>query len=174
MKKHQYQGFTLVELLVALVIAGLLISAGVPRLSSVFTAFSASSSADELVSALAFARGQAIYRQEAVSVCSGTSNCTGSNTWTGGWIVFVDGNGDSNYSASEPSDELLKVIEVTHGDIEITHNSDIVTFDRLGENAAAAASQFNFCSDSGSSVTHKTVEVTLVGYTSTKSGAVCS
>ena len=173
MNKHQHQGFTLIELLVALFIAGLLITAGVPRLTTVFSAFSASSSAEELVSALTFARGQAIFRQEAVSVCSGTNNCSGSNTWTGGWIVFVDGNGDNNYSASEPTDELLKVVEVSHGDIEVTHNSDIITFDRLGENVAAAASQFNLCSDSGGSAIRKTVEVTLVGYTSTKTGAVC-
>lgn len=174
MKKQHYQGFTLIELLVALVIAGLLITAGVPRLSSVFSAASTASSTEELVGALAFARGQAIFRQEAVSVCSGTSACSGSNTWTGGWIVFVDGNGDNNYSAAEPSDELLKVVEVTHGDIEITHSSDIITFDRLGENIAAAASQFNFCSDSGADAARKTVKVALVGYTSVKSGAVCS
>lgn len=172
MKTHQYQGFTLVELLVAVVIAGLLITAGMPRLTSVFSSFSASASTEELVSTLAYARGQAIFRQEPVSVCSGTTSCSGSNTWTGGWIVFVDTNGDDQYVAAD--DELLKVIEVSNGDIEITHSTAKVTFDRLGENVAAIASQFNFCSDTGGTSSRKTVEVSLVGYTSIKSGATCS
>ena len=174
MKVSGYQGFTLVELLVALVIAGLLISAGIPRLADVFNDFSASSSADELVSTLAYARGQAIYRQEPVSVCSGTTSCSGSKTWTTGWIVFVDGNGDNNFSSTEPSDELLKVVEANNNNVAITHDTAIITFDRLGENTAAVATAFNVCSESANNNADKTIEISLVGYTSSSPGATCS
>jgi len=173
MKTHQYQGFTLVELLVTLVIASVLIGAALPRLSGVFNAFSASASAEELISTLAYARGQAVFRQEAVLVCSGTNSCTGGNDWSGGWIVFIDGDGDGNFTNGVPTDELLKVVESNNTSVAITHTAGQVVFDELGEYTALAATNFTVCGDSTNNNANKIISLELVGYVESQVGVAC-
>ena len=111
------RGFTLVEMMVTVAIAGIMLALAAPAMQQFVTQKAVSSSSDELVSALRFARSEALKRSSPVSVCGGnggttatTAACT-SNDWTKGWIIFADrdGNGVYSYSSSNPTDELLRV-----------------------------------------------------------------
>ena len=153
-----HSGFTLIELLVTLVLVGLLISAGVPMLSGVFNNFTAASTADDLGNALAYAREQAIFEQQDVSVCSGDNTCTG--TWNDGWRVYVTA-----------TNQTLRVVDQTANSANIIAGAvNTVSFDNDGESPTAAT--FEVCSDSGDANAHITLRLFTAGYVNRSTGAV--
>jgi type IV fimbrial biogenesis protein FimT len=86
------RGFTLVELLVTIAVAGVLLAIAVPNFAELMRNNRSEASANELVAALNVARVEAVKRGKRVSLCpsaNGTS-CSGT-AWQSGWIVFVDG-----------------------------------------------------------------------------------
>ena len=77
-------GYTLMELMVTITIAGVLLSIAIPNFTSVISSNRLTTYANELVTALNFARSEAIKRGQYVVVSK-----TGTN-WEDGWNVFVD------------------------------------------------------------------------------------
>lgn len=86
-----YRGFSLVELMVAIVILGVLLAMAAPSFSEMMRNNRSQAAANELVSALNSARMEAIKRGQRVSLCpsSNGTSCSGA-AWQDGWIVFVD------------------------------------------------------------------------------------
>jgi type IV fimbrial biogenesis protein FimT len=85
------RGFTLLELLVALAIAGIVLGVGVPGLGSWIADQQLQERADALLRALDFARSEAIRRGARVDVCPAGGACPdGPRPWDGGWIVVSD------------------------------------------------------------------------------------
>jgi type IV fimbrial biogenesis protein FimT len=85
------RGFTLIELLVTIAVAGVLLAIAVPNFADLMRNNRSEATANEFVSALNVARGEAVKRGQRVSLCpsvNGTS-CSGT-AWHSGWIVFVD------------------------------------------------------------------------------------
>jgi len=88
-------GFTLVELLVTMAIAGILLAIGVPSLQSFLADQAAAASADELAEGIRLARTEATKRGISVTICASqnTSNATptcsqvGDDGWLTGWII---------------------------------------------------------------------------------------
>jgi prepilin-type N-terminal cleavage/methylation domain-containing protein len=103
MKPIRQAGFTLWELLVALLVAGVLFGLGVPNIMEFQRNGMMSSTANELVTALLAARSEAIKRQSFVTWCM-SDNPTDANptcnpgpvgnSATRGFIVWVDENGN--------------------------------------------------------------------------------
>ncbi len=100
-------GFTVIELMVALAISAILISLGVPAFQDYLLRQRMNASISALHSDLLYARSQAVYRNTQVVACPGspTEGCLESADWTGGWIVFSDVNGDRHRQDDE---ELLR------------------------------------------------------------------
>jgi type IV fimbrial biogenesis protein FimT len=88
----RYSGFTLVELMVTLAVAAILATLAIPSFWNIIQNNRATTEANELVSALHFARSEAIKRATRVSLCPSTNQtgCTGGTDWSDGWIIFVD------------------------------------------------------------------------------------
>ena len=85
-------GFTLIELIITLVIAGVLLTVAIPSIRTFLQDSRIVSQSNELVAALSFARSEAIKRYATVSLCASddASDCTDTE-WQDGWIVFTDG-----------------------------------------------------------------------------------
>lgn len=84
----------------------------------------------ELVTAMHYARSEAIRRASRVEICasSNRTTCSGSLTWTQGWIVFDDANGDGAAAASE----LLRVWEPAQGNVTVTGDVDNAIYTGMG------------------------------------------
>lgn len=94
MNRGRSKGFTLLELLVTITVAGIILSLGVPGFRSIIQNNRATTHTNDLVTALNLGRSEATRRAAAVSVCSSTdgATCSASNDWSTGWIVVDNAN----------------------------------------------------------------------------------
>jgi type IV fimbrial biogenesis protein FimT len=157
---NRQQGFTLNELVITTALITLVTAIGVPSMSNLVQGDRLTSQINSLVSHLALARSQAMTLQTPVTVCasSNQSSCS-SGDWSTGWVVFVDTDGDGNFSAG---DELLRAREALDGTSEL--NSSLgarVDFDDRGFSPNSAG-RFSLCDERG--VEHmKSISISQTG-----------
>ncbi|MGE0030222.1 MAG: GspH/FimT family pseudopilin [Steroidobacteraceae bacterium] len=105
MKKAQ-SGFTLLELMLVVTIAGLLLGFGVPAMGNFFRNARITGAANDVMGGLHFARSEAIKRRVPVTLCTSADPldnnpvCDASALLTG-WIAFVDPNQNGQRDAAE-------------------------------------------------------------------------
>lgn len=88
-------GFTLIELMIALAIVGILLSVGMAPIKVFLQGSQLVASTNELLSGVHVARSEAIKLNSRVSICptNGGVRCSGSD-WSKGWVVFIDTDGN--------------------------------------------------------------------------------
>lgn len=98
------RGFTLIEMLIALAVAGILLALAGPNFREAIDANRLTSTANELTAALQLARAEAIRQNRRVVLCrteDGSSCSAASSTWPG-WILFADTDANGVRGAAEP------------------------------------------------------------------------
>jgi type IV fimbrial biogenesis protein FimT len=100
---HQ-QGFTLIEMLLVMTIAGVLSAIAAPSFSQLATSLQLTSATNAVVASLHLARNEAIKRNARVVVCKTSDGigCAADGGWEQGWIVFHDVNNNGLREATEP------------------------------------------------------------------------
>ncbi|KIO36190.1 GspH/FimT family pseudopilin [Shewanella sp. cp20] len=85
------KGFTLVELMVTIAVAAILLTIGVPSLTSVYEQVRVNNNVEKIHDLFAFARNQAVSYGATVNVCSfATATSCGTTTdWSGGIRVYI-------------------------------------------------------------------------------------
>lgn len=112
-KKFSDAGFSMIELIIVLVIAGLLASFAMPGFQIFLGGSQISSTTNNFISALYSARSEAIKRGSQAGVCpsndptSPVAECSASASWTDGWIVFADSNNNGLRDAGSLGEGLL-------------------------------------------------------------------
>lgn len=102
----------MMEMMVAVVIAGVLVAGAIPALRNFRLTEAVGAQVSELTSAIHLARSEAIRRMTPVSICTSSNpnatspTCSGANTWQSGWVVFVDLNSNGTIDAT---DRVLRV-----------------------------------------------------------------
>ena len=97
-------GFTLIELMVTLVVAGILLMIAVPSFVSLTQTNRVAGEINGLAAALQYARAEAVKEGLPVTVCvstNGTSCAAAATPWQSGWIVFSDANGNQTVDSGE-------------------------------------------------------------------------
>ncbi len=102
MKKSRPSGFTLIELIITISIAGVLLAIGIPSMRDLIIETRLTGHVNQFIAATSFARSEAIKRGRPVTICrsvkaeSGTDKCIttasgdyDSSDWGSGWIVIV-------------------------------------------------------------------------------------
>jgi type IV fimbrial biogenesis protein FimT len=89
-------GFTAIELLVGVAVAGLLAAFALPSYSDWITWLRVTQEAEHLANSMNVARAEAIKRGFRVNVCKSSDGrqCTPGSPWDAGWIIHADTNGD--------------------------------------------------------------------------------
>lgn len=85
-------GFTLIELMMTIVIASVLLLAGVPSFNDLSKKNSLAAEVNALIADLQLARSEAIKRRQAVTVCKSTNltSCATTGGWEQGRIILDD------------------------------------------------------------------------------------
>jgi type IV fimbrial biogenesis protein FimT len=127
-------GFTAIELLVVLAIAGVLTALATPSLLTMVQNNRTSGEVDYLVGDVQLARAQAIQTGQPITLCASTDGATcnvSSGTWTSGWIVFVDISASQQVGSG---DRIIRVQpSLTNSDVIVTQPStSAITFNRSG------------------------------------------
>jgi len=137
MKK--YSGYSLGELMVALAVVSVIIAVGLPNMSVFFKSNRMVANTNALISGLNIARSEAIKRNSRVSICKSTNadtaapTCaTGTENWSDGWIVFVEGTEVTNeigaYSSATDG-PILKINAGAEGS-NVTITADSTSIDK--------------------------------------------
>jgi type IV fimbrial biogenesis protein FimT len=128
-KTKMSAGFTLLELMLVIGIAGLILTMGIPSFMDSIKSNRLTTRTNELVTALNFARSESIKRGLRITVCKSTngSSCltTGSN-WTEEWIVFTDQNNNAAYDSA--SETLLRVQANQASNITMNATTNIANY----------------------------------------------
>jgi type IV fimbrial biogenesis protein FimT len=105
--KRAPKGFTLLELMVVLAIAGVLMAIGIPAMGDFIRNSRITAAANDVMAALHFTRSEAIKRRDPVTLCTSASAVTDANptcaasAFLTGWIAFVDTNQSGQRDAGE-------------------------------------------------------------------------
>lgn len=146
-------GFTLVELLITVSIAGILLGIAIPSFTSSITSNRLTTNANEFVSALNLARSEAIKREQPVVL---KRKGEASGQWNAGWQVFVDI--DRTTTAKENTldagtDILLRDYTGLPGQYSLLASTNFVDYIRYEPSGLINASgNFVLCSSAATTV----------------------
>lgn len=140
-------GFGLIELLVVVAIVAILASLAMPSYRQTMQSNRVSTEANDLLTAIDMARGEAVTRSRFVSICpanAAATACGGTTDWGNGWIVFADDY--ANTGVLDGDDTVLRVWDKAHAQDAITakvagaaaSGLGYISFDRMGRPQTAA------------------------------------
>jgi type IV fimbrial biogenesis protein FimT len=120
------RGFTLVELLMVLCVAGVLLTFAVPSFSRIMSSSKLTAASNALLSSMYLARSEAIKRNGRVALCKSVdgSTCTAAGGWEQGWIVFRDTNNDGDRDSGEPIIQRIQPLT----SMRVTGNSPVAKY----------------------------------------------
>ena len=155
MKQWAY-GFSVIELMTVVVIMVVLGALALPSYRAFITDSRMTAEVNEFISALNFARSEAVKRNTRVTVCKSsnsqttTPTCATSGNWDAGWIAFVDNTGTAG--TFDASDSILRVhAAITLGNtlVGTTDVASYISFVSDGRsllaNGAAQAGTLTLC-----------------------------
>lgn len=128
-------GFTLVELMVTIAIAGILMSIAIPNFQTFILNSRISAQANDFIAAIGMARSEAIKRGTRVSICKSatthttTPTCTTSGNWEQGWIIFTDGN---TVGTKDGTDVIIQVRNPLTGTNTFIGNTNVANYISYG------------------------------------------
>lgn len=159
-KKNSVKGFTLLELMVTVVIAGILLSIAVPNFTPAIESNRMSAHINQLSATFNYARSEALKRTANISVCGKSnagSSCTGN--WNSGWTVFIDINKDGNLDAGET---ILRVNEDGVSGNTVIHFTGVITYAGNGVKVSVSPQIITIC-DSRGEGSKRGIIITAIG-----------
>jgi len=171
-KQTVNRGFTMIELLVTLSIAGIMLTVAIPSFRDFLLNSRLTTQTNEFVLALTLAKSEAVKRGATVTVCSRATNasCAASTTWDDGWLVFVDGG----VAGTVDGDDLVLQIQAPlDGDNTLRAGArQRVSFQNTGF-SAGFNDTFRLCDSRGVDDARR-ITVSLQGRVTTQIGGVAS
>jgi len=140
------RGFTLIELIITIAIAGILMSLALPSFKKTLQNNKLTSMHNELLSSLSLARNTAISRGSFATLCKSNQagdNCDSSASWKDGWIIFLDNDDSGSVNNDE---EVIALNNALPKKVSINFSRNRVTYGAQGY-AIGYSGVFTFCDD---------------------------
>ncbi len=141
---HKQSGFTVIELMVVTVVLAIAAMYAIPAFDNFFKSTRMRASEGDLVTALQFARSEAVRRGASVNL-SAINAGNNTNEWGNGLRVWFDTDADGNYDSGEE----LRVVAGFHNTITMdgTNGVSTVIFRPSGMTNLAANLTITVCDD---------------------------
>ena len=142
---HNHEtAFTLIELMIAIAVAAIVLTLGVPSFNRVMERNQLTAHINDLVSTLHFARSEAVRRNDDVKVCHSADgvNCGGAG-YEDGWIVFIDEDGDDSWD--DPTEELIRVNAQIPNNYTLQVNGNMDAFVYRAKGDTSGQGRFVLC-----------------------------
>lgn len=147
------RGFTLIEMMVAVALTGLLLALAVPALNAFTSNARQTSTINDFVSSMHIARSTAVTTNFRTTVCASSNgaNCE-AVSWDQGWIVFSDRDSDQ---AVDNDETIVASSDGAEGlDIQSAEFGQFLMYRPNGRvmtvSAAGNSGQFTVCDNRGS------------------------
>lgn len=168
MKKQS--GFSIIELMFTMTIAGVLLAVGVPAFGDLVKNNRISTDTNKIISSLRYARGEAISRDTTVAmvpIVAGTN-------WTEGWQIRLDVDGNGTFT--DAGDTVLRSIDRVNDSSLISDGGVTqIVFNSGGDVTAASVTtltlQANVCTDNDNHI--RAISVSLSGIASIVNNPGC-
>ncbi len=159
-------GFTLIELIITLTIAGILIALAGPAMQTFIANQRLTTQTNELIADINLARSEAIKRATNSGVCASSTGTSCSGSWDNGWIIFIDADNSRTWSSG---DSVLRVHESLTGSVAMSSAATLVIFSASGLlDSGTGAGDYTLCnSQIGQS---RIINITTTGRPSMASG----
>lgn len=167
MKIKLHQGFTIIELMIAILVLALLITVAIPSFGSFIGNNRLTTQSNSFHSALLYTRSEAVKRNERVTMCW-TGNETSANPcgsagtgWSDGWIIFVDSDEDNQRDSTET---ILRSQESMSGGSTLAETGGASVIAYLSDGRAATGNlTFKFCSSDNNDAYTRELKISPLG-----------
>ena len=153
----QKAGFTLVELIITLTIAGILVALAGPAMQSFILDQRLTTQANDFIADLNLSRSEAIRQSSNVVICKqggsvSSPSCSTTAAWGAGWVVFVDANSNGALASNE---SVLRIRQSLDGGntLNATSGTNSLVFANTGLTTLSSATEvaMRLCDSRGAS-----------------------
>lgn len=96
------KGFTLIELMVVISLVAILLALGLPSFQSTIRSNRLATQTNQLIASIALTRSEALRTSRGAAMCPSTNGTACGGTWSNGWLIWADVDGDATIDGSEP------------------------------------------------------------------------
>ncbi len=128
------EGVGLLELLVTVVVMVVLLNMAIPNFWSFIQSNRITGETNTLVTAVNYARSEAVKRGEIVSICASNGESGCGDDWANGWLVFLNPDGGANPGGDDVLrewDGIASALSLAM-DTQGAHQQSRLDFDGLG------------------------------------------
>ena len=154
------RGFSVVELLVALAVAGILVGVGIPAFNGFVDQQRLTTYTNDMISGLAYARSEAVKLGGVVSLVAAAP--AADNEWGGGYCVAVGVPADCTGTVLRRFDAA---VAATVNAVDGLNNVGAISFNARGLLVGGVGGDVQVCSTDASVTAGRTVNVSVIGRT---------